>query len=105
YFGKTTAVVIRPEFGRDDEVNQYGELHHSEGYYYTHRVASIYWGPDFNRGVDRSTIVNRQDIAPTLTALFNVRATFARGRIVPGLFKPEVGSLPPDRPISPSGRG
>ena len=90
YFSKNTAIVIRPEFGRDDEVNVYGELHHSYGYYYTHRVASIYWGPDFNNGVDRKTIVNRWDMAPTLSRLFNVTLPYSRGQIVPGLFKPEV---------------
>ena len=63
-----------------------GELHHSEGFYYTHRVASIYWGPDFNVGVDGDTVVNACDLAPTLTALFGVEATYAEGRVVPGLF-------------------
>ena len=53
YFGRNTAIVIRPEFGRDDEVNAYGHLHHSYGFYYTHRVASIFWGPDFNPGIDK----------------------------------------------------
>jgi len=90
YFSKNTAIVIRAEFGRDDEVNVYGELHHSHGYYYTHRVASIYWGPDFNSGVDRTTVVNRRDIAPTLTRLFNVDLPYSRGRILPGLFRPEA---------------
>ncbi|MBI4474091.1 MAG: hypothetical protein HY646_15585, partial [Acidobacteria bacterium] len=53
YFRYNTAIVIRPDFGRDDEINTNGELHHSHGYYYTHRVASIFWGPGFSRGVDR----------------------------------------------------
>src|SRR5438874_3243246 len=57
-FGRNTAIVVRPEFGRDDEVNAHGSLHHSYGFYYTHRVASIFWGPDFNRGVDQKTVIN-----------------------------------------------
>ena len=61
YFGNNTAIVIRPEFGRDDEVNHDGQLHHSEGFYYTHRVASIFWGPDFRKGIDR-TVINRYDL-------------------------------------------
>jgi hypothetical protein len=69
YFSRNTAVVIRPEFGRDDEVNQYGQLHHSFGYYYTHRVASIFWGPDIKSGVDKTTVINRLDMAPMLAEL------------------------------------
>jgi hypothetical protein len=87
YFGQNTAIVIRPEFGRDDEVNEDGDLHHSYGFYYTHRVASIFWGPDFTRGVDRKTIIHGVDMAPTLTAVFGLRAMYARGRVVPGLFR------------------
>src|SRR5207249_5009805 len=49
-FSRNTALVLRPEFGRDDEVNGSGQLHHSECFYYTHRVASIFWGPDFKKG-------------------------------------------------------
>jgi arylsulfatase A-like enzyme len=96
YFSRNTAIVIRPEFGRDDEVNEQGHLHHSYGFYYTHRVASVFWGPDFNRGVDRTTVISSLDIAPTLTALFSIHATYAQGRVVPGLLKPYVQSAPGD---------
>jgi arylsulfatase A-like enzyme len=87
YFSSKTAIVFRPVFGRDDEVNEHGQLHHSYGFYYTHRVAGIFWGPDFNRGVDRKTIVNAVDLTPTLTTLFGVNATHAEGRVLPGLFR------------------
>jgi hypothetical protein len=93
YFSRNTAIVVRPVFGRDDEVNEHGALHHFYGFYYTHRVASIFWGPDFNRGVDKKTVINSCDLTPTLAALFNVRATYAEGRIVPGLFE-RVAKLP-----------
>ena len=86
-FSQNTAIVIRPEFGRDDEVNGQGQLHHSEGFYYTHRVASIFWGPDFKQGVDRKTIIRRLDMTPTLAALFGVKAVHAHGRVMPGLLK------------------
>jgi arylsulfatase A-like enzyme len=86
YFHDNTAIVVRPEFGRDDELNAHGELHHSYGFYCTHRVASIFWGPDFNRGIDRKTIIKSIDMAPTLARLFGVDATHAQGRVVPGLF-------------------
>jgi hypothetical protein len=56
YFGQNTAIAIRPEFGRDDEVNEHGQLHHSEGFYYTHRVATILWGPHIPKGVETAVI-------------------------------------------------
>ena len=97
-FSRHTAIVIRPEFGRDDEVNAHGDLHHSQGFYYTHRVASIFWGPGFNRGVDKKTVISCLDMAPTLARIFNVDASYAQGRVVPGLFtSPDV----PRPPIAP----
>lgn len=86
YFSLNTAIVIRPEFGRDDEVNEHGQLHHSYGFYSTHRVASIFWGPDFNRGIDRKTVVRAVDMTPTLAKLFGVDAPHAQGVVLPGLF-------------------
>jgi len=68
-FNQNTAIVIRPEFGRDDEVNAHGALHHSYGFYYTHRVASIFWGPDINRGVDTKTVVRASDMAPRIAKI------------------------------------
>src|SRR5205085_824058 len=50
YFSRQTAIVIRPECGRDDEVTPYGELHHSTGYYQSHHSAELWWGPDIKRG-------------------------------------------------------
>ena len=87
YFSRNTAIVVRPEFGRDDVVNEHGQLHHSYGFYETHRVASIFWGPDFNRGVDRETVIQAIDLAPTLARVFGVEARYAQGRVVPGLFR------------------
>jgi hypothetical protein len=69
YFRERTAIVFRPEFGRDDVVNRYGELHHSPGFYCTHRVASIFWGPTVKSGVERR-LVNRKDFALRLKQLF-----------------------------------
>jgi arylsulfatase A-like enzyme len=83
YFSGRTAIVIRPEFGRDGEVNSDGHLHHSYGFESTHRVASIFRGPDFRRGVDRKTVVRSVDMTPTLASLFNVEAGYASGRILP----------------------
>jgi hypothetical protein len=69
YFTQNTAIVLRPVFGRDDEINAAGELHHSEGFYYAHRVASIFWGPEFSAGVDSRTVINRRYMGPALARL------------------------------------
>src|SRR5262245_48320225 len=89
-FSRNTSIVIRPEFGRDDEVNEHGQLHHSYGFYYTHRVASIFWGPDFNRGIDHTTVISSLDMAPTLTKLFGVDAVHVQGSVIPRLFRGPV---------------
>jgi hypothetical protein len=68
-FSRNTAIVIRPEFGRDDQVNDRGALHHSYGFYSTHRVARILWGPDFHAGVDKRTIVSSLDMAPMIDGI------------------------------------
>jgi hypothetical protein len=86
YFSTNTAILIRPEFGRDDEINRYGELHHSEGFYQSHYSAEIWWGPDFRTGVCR-TLTNRRDFVPSLTRLFNVDVTYATGRVHPEMFR------------------
>ena len=87
YFSANTAIVVRPEFGRDDEVNRYGEISHSDGYDQTCRSAEIWYGPDFRAGVsDRLT--NRLDVVPSITALFNVNAPFALGSVHREMFKP-----------------
>lgn len=85
-FARNTAIVIRPEFGRDDELTAKGQLHHSYGFYSTHRVASIFWGPDFRRGIDRRTVISALDMAPTLARIFGVSAVHAQGDVISGLF-------------------
>jgi hypothetical protein len=89
-FRRNTAIVLRPEFGRDDEINEFGQLHHSYGFYSTHRVASIFWGPDFNQGVNKECVIRAVDMVPTLARLLKVKASYAQGRVVPGLSKPEA---------------
>jgi hypothetical protein len=93
YFSKRTAIVIRPEFGRDDEPNLFGEIHHSEGFYQTHRSAEIWWGPDFKTGVDKG-VKNRRDVVPSLVKLFNVAAPHALGRVHPEMFRQSLGVFP-----------
>lgn len=93
YFSKNTAIVVRPEFGRDDEINMYGEINHSQGYYQCHRSASIWWGPDFKPGKS-NLLVNRMDVVPTLCRIFNADAPYAYGQVRHHLFKDHVGKLP-----------
>lgn len=93
YFSKNTAIVIRPEFGRDDEINMYGEVNHSDGYYQCHRSASIWWGPDFKPGKS-NLLVNRMDVVPTITKIFNADAPYALGQVRHHMFQPHVGKLP-----------
>ncbi len=93
YFSRNTAIVIRPEFGRDDEVNLYGEVNHSDGYNQCVRSAEIWWGPDFRVGVDKG-LKNRMDFVPSITKLFNVDTPYAFGMVHPEMFKTPVGRFP-----------
>lgn len=99
YFSQNTTIVIRPEFGRDDEINLYGEVHHSEGYYYAHRSAAIFWGPDIKVGRS-DLVVNRHDISKTLVGMFNVDAMYSQGQIRNHMFKEHVGKLPEYKPYT-----
>ena len=86
YFSRTTTILVRPEFGRDDEVTKYGELHHSTGFYQAHHSAEIWWGPDIRIGVNQN-LKNRLDVAPTIARMFNVDMPSALGRVRTELFK------------------
>jgi hypothetical protein len=86
YFSRTTSILVRPEFGRDDEVTRYGELHHSTGYYQAHHSAEIWWGPDVRIGMDQ-TLKNRLDVAPTIARMFNVDMPFVLGQVRTELFQ------------------
>lgn len=97
YFSQNTAIVVRPEFGRDDEVNMYGSVNHSTGYYQCHRSASIFWGPDFKHGKSQ-LLVDRKDMVPTMTSLFNVKAPNAIGQMRSHMFADHVGAVPEYKP-------
>ena len=95
YFSENTAIIVRPETGRDDEVNLYGEIHHSEGYYYAHRAASIWYGPDFKKNHIVKDVVNRLDINKTVVKMLGADSTYAKGSVRPQIFEDHVGELPP----------
>lgn len=86
YFSRNTTILVRPEFGRDDEITRYGEIHHSTGFYQSHYSAEFWWGPDIRPGLEKA-LKNRLDIAPTLTRIFNVDAPFALGQAHTEMFE------------------
>lgn len=98
YFSRNTAIFIRPECGRDDEVNIYGQLHHSAGNYYAHYVWMVANGPDFRKGHLVRDTVNRRDVAPTLVyALSGGKAPWSTGHVRTQMFRDDL-KLPAYKP-------
>ncbi len=96
YLAETTSILLRPECGRDDEVNVYGQLHHSQGNYYAHNVWTLGVGPDFRRGAVFPEMVMRRDLCPTVVYLLTGRdlARHATGSVRTQMFREDYG-LPP----------
>jgi hypothetical protein len=67
----TTALLVRPECGRDSEVDRYGELGHTNGDRKAHTVWTSALGPDFEKGLVVRERVHRRDLAPTITYLMS----------------------------------
>lgn len=91
YLRDTTAILLRPECGRDDEVNAYGQLHHSQGNYYAHNVWTLGVGPDFREGAVFPEKVMRRDLCPTVVYALTGRdlARHASGSVRTPLFRDE----------------
>jgi len=88
YLRETTSLLIRPECGRDDEVNIYGQLGHSEGNYYAHHAWMIAVGPDFRKGAVVNDLVQRRDLCPTITYFMSGQnAEHSTGHVRTQLFK------------------
>ena len=96
YLRATTSILLRPECGRDDEVNVYGQLHHSQGNYYAHNVWTLGVGPDFRRGAAFGEHVMRRDLCPTVVYLLTGRdiARHVTGSVRTQMFH-EEHRLPP----------
>ncbi len=95
YLRDTTALVIRPECGRDDEVDSQGRLGHSPGNHSAHHVWMMALGPDFRKGLRVAERVQRRDVAPTLVYLMSgANAEYATGHVRTQMFKEEY-NLPP----------
>jgi hypothetical protein len=95
YLRDTTALILRPECGRDDEVNVYGQLGHSPGNYSAHYVWCMAIGPDFKKNHVVTDKVQRRDLVPTITYLMSGQsAEHAIGHVRTQMFKDEH-RLPP----------
>ncbi len=91
---ETTALIIRPECGRDEEVDRYGQLGHSPGDDHAHSVWTSALGPDFERGRVVRERVERRDLAPTITYLMSGGiAEYATGHVRTQLFR-DPGGIP-----------
>jgi hypothetical protein len=103
----TTALFIRPDCGRNDEVSHGGRLDHAHGDCGAHYVWSLAAGPDFKRGATITDRVNRRDWAPTITyALSGGRALFSTGAVRSQMFLdclglPAYASRPAGRVVDP----
>ncbi len=88
YFRENTSLIVRPECGRDDEVNIYGQLGHSLGNYHAHYVWMMALGPDFKREHVVKERVQRRDLVPTITYLMaGENAEYSNGHVRTQLFK------------------
>lgn len=84
----TTALLIRPDCGRNAEVDRYGQLGHSPGDDHAHNVWTSALGPDFETGRVVRERVERRDLAPTITYLMSgAGAEHASGHVRTQLFR------------------
>lgn len=92
-------LAARAGCSEPDEVNVYGQLHHSQGNYYAHHVWTLGVGPDFRKGAVFSEKVNRRDLCPTLVYLLTGvdAARYATGSVRTQMFREEF-HLPPYQP-------
>jgi hypothetical protein len=90
YLRDKTSLLIRPECGRDDEPDAYGQLGHGPGGYGSHYVWTSALGPDFPEGRVVTDMVERRDLAATITYLMTgARAEHATGNVRTQLFRDE----------------
>ena len=90
YLRESTSLIIRPECGRNDEVDDFGQLGHSPGSYAAHTVWMCALGPDFRRNHVVTERVQRRDVAPTITYLMSgASAEYATGHVRTQLFRDE----------------
>lgn len=69
---ETTSVLVLPEFGRDQDLNQRNGLDHGDNSECLRKVFLIAAGPDFKRDRVIRTECDTHDVCPTVLSLFGV---------------------------------
>ena len=83
----TTTVLICPEFGRDQNLNQRNGLDHGDGSDSLRKVFLIAAGPDFKSNKVVSKGIQTLDVCPTVMALFsNKKPTYATAKVITDAF-------------------
>lgn len=84
--GKTT-LMIMPEFGRDENLNQRNGLDHGERCDDLNKVALIAYGPDFHENKVINTPCQSIDWCPTIATLLGVNPLHSDAKLIRPLFK------------------
>ena len=83
----STAIVILPEFGRDQNLNERNGLDHGDGSDCMRKVFLVAAGPDFKKGKVAKDEARTIDVCPTLFSLFSKKPpAFSRARVLRELF-------------------
>lgn len=83
----STAIMVLPEFGRDQNLNQRNGLDHGDGSESLHKVFLIAAGPDFKTNKVIKKDCRTIDAAPTLYSLFSRQPMpFASSRVLKEMF-------------------
>ena len=71
----------------------YGQLHHSQGNYYSHNVWTLSVRPDFKKGAVFNEKVMRRDLCPTIAYLMTGRdiAHYTTGSVRTQIFEDAYG--------------
>lgn len=83
----TTAIMVLPEFGRDENLNERNGLDHGDNSEDLHKVFLIAAGPDFKRNRVIKKECRTIDAAPTVYSLFSKKALpYAKSRVLKEIF-------------------
>jgi hypothetical protein len=84
---ETTAILITPEFGRDQNLNQRNGLDHGDRSDDLRRVFMIVAGPDFKKNKVVKKEVRTLDVCPTVMALFTkTKPKYATSSVIKEIF-------------------
>ncbi len=82
----TTALIVVPEFGRDEKENREGGLDHSDKSEDFQRVFLIGAGPDFKKNQVATQKAAVVDVASTIAELLGFNASLSQGQVMRWLF-------------------